>query len=108
MALIRATSGSGGGGGSIQIVDCNVDSLKRTSLYTINLSDTADTVLIAFKDSTVESSNIKVMSRGDTVTLSTTGGRATTVVFTFAADGQSVSWTKDTAYGNLFYFAIKS
>lgn len=108
MALFRALSGSGGGGGNIQIVNCNTDSQQRTSLYTIDFSDTADTVLVAYKDSTLESSNIKVMSQGDTVILSTTGGRATRVAFTFAADGQSVSWTKDTAYGNVFYFAIKS
>lgn len=107
MAIIKQDYGALSGG-NIEIVSCNNDSQQQTSLYTINFSDTADTVLVAYKDSTVLSNNIKVMSQGDTVTLSTTGGRATTVVFTFAADGQSVSWTKDTAYGNLFYFAIKS
>lgn len=103
--LVRMQTSSGGGGGDItQIVMFNTLSTQYTTLHTDSFSSPADTVIMTYDSAGTDGS--KILKPGDSVTIQTTGARATTVVFSFASDGQSVSWTKNSAYGNVIYFAV--
>ena len=105
MALIDMDFANGGGGGDItQIVMFNTLSTQYTTLHTDSFSSPADIVIMTYDSAGTDGS--KILKPGDSVTIQTTGAWATTVVFSFASDGQSVSWTKSTGYGNVIYFAV--
>ena len=107
MALIEMDFINGGGGGDIQIVWSGVSSSQYSSAHIDTFTESADMVLVSYADSAVLTENMAILKPSDSVTFQTTGGRATTTNISFASDGQSISWTKNTAYGSVYYFAIK-
>ena len=102
MALVEMDFAAGIGGNNLTINDFYAGTGASSLSF-----DESDYALIGLgSDQTFTTEEFFVVSKGETKTLETTGTYGTKVIFTFASDGKSASWTKSSGYGNFAFFAV--
>ena len=103
MALIEMDLTVPIGGGISEITSWGIDTTTYSSLHTITV-DESKYALVSLSNG----DSAYILNRGEskTITANVSGGYGSIVNVTFASDGKSISWTKNSSYQQFCYFTV--